>query len=505
FNSLCEANVNLGSAYLLINKTDSALYYAKKGLEQASQSGNVKLKKEAYHILNKVYDKTYNSKQAYFYYKNYVNLKDSLFNAENVRNVTSLQNKHEFEKEKNLLEAEQEKKDALQAADLKRQKAIRNTTFGGLIIVMILAIVILRSFIQKRKANQILEKQKEEIQSQNKEINQQKEELQAQAEELKTTNDQLLELDNFKQSMTSMIVHDLKNPLNTIINTSDQDANTGLKRVKNSGMQMLNMVLNILDVHKYEESQLIVDKVECSLNKQIELAINEISFLSVQKSIIIDNGVDEEFKVLGDEQLIKRILVNLLTNAIKYSPQNEIISINTNFDDKTQQVAVRITDKGDGIPKEQQISIFEQYQQVSAKDSGKVRSTGLGLTFCKLAVEAHGGNIGIESEPGKGCSFWFTLPIKTASAISYKKEQKQKNKTEAPFTFDNSELEYLQPYTSQLQKLMVYEATVISKIIDSIKNNTHNIETWKKQLSQSVYNMNEDLYKKLLEVVSKNN
>jgi len=394
------------------------------------------------------------------------------------------------------LATEQAKKDAVQSAEMKRQKQLRNAFTGGSIIFLILALIIMRNLIQKRKANNLLVKKNEEIETQ--------------AEELKATNDKLLELDQFKEGMTGMIVHDLKNPLNAIINAPQsfslekQNAN-----MKQSGKQMLNMVLNILDVHKYEDTRMTVDKVDHSLFELSQNAINEVSFLAKQKSIAITNSITTQLGVKCDKEVTERVFVNLLTNAIKYTPNNGAITLSANEpNDKSGLVKVQVTDSGQGIPKDKLSTVFDKFGQVSAKQSGGVRSTGLGLTFCKMAVEAHGGEISVESEiknlsAGKvgGTSFIFTLPLGTEFEKVVPNEKPIQSKLRLILSDNDKEL--LKPYVKELGSLMVYQTSNVKKILDSIDyKESEFIENWITEVRDSLFAMNEETFNDLINQIS---
>jgi two-component system sensor histidine kinase/response regulator len=112
--------------------------------------------------------------------------------------------------------------------------------------------------------------------------------------------------------------------------------------------------------------------------------------------------------VVADRELVLRVVQNLLGNALKFTPSDGWIRLGIEPDEN--RVCVRVRDNGPGIPAEYRERIFEKFGQVEARANGQKHSTGLGLTFCKLAVEAHGGSIGVESEIGKGSTFWFMLP-----------------------------------------------------------------------------------------------
>ena len=114
----------------------------------------------------------------------------------------------------------------------------------------------------------------------------------------------------------------------------------------------------------------------------------------------------------ADDDKLRRILVNLLGNALKFTPRGGTITLEAKPDGECLRFGVR--DTGEGIPKEAFERIFEKFGQVETRKSGRKMSTGLGLTFCRLATEAHGGSIWVESEVGVGSTFYFTIPLVAA-------------------------------------------------------------------------------------------
>jgi len=253
----------------------------------------------------------------------------------------------------------------------------------------------------------------------------------------KTVNAQkekLQELDNFKEAMTGMIVHDLKNPLNAIIGLSSMNPEDEMMQMVNSaGNQMLNLVLNILDVQKFENTNVKLNLNEASLYELADEANRQVSLLIKQKKQILNINILPQTIIHTDADITVRVFVNMLTNAIKYTPSGGIISINQEailfneedytknelipdsikkqFKFQTPSCLISVSDTGQGIPADKIHLVFEKFGQVEAKKSGGVRSTGLGMTFCKMVVEAHGGAIWITSEVGKGTNFYFTLPF----------------------------------------------------------------------------------------------
>ncbi len=226
---------------------------------------------------------------------------------------------------------------------------------------------------------------------------------------------QMKNLENFKELLTHMIVHDLKNPLNSVICISDLHRDDEEFRLINiAGVQMLNMVSNILDIQKFESNSVKLTLTQNRINETIQSAITDVKpLLDVvyENSITVNNLCTSTYNATFDDDMIHRVLVNLFTNAIKYTPRGGKITIDCieTQEPENKEIKISVSDTGIGIPKEWQEKIFDKYLQVEAKKSGIAHSTGLGLTFCKLVIEAHGCKIGVISEMEKGTTFWFTL------------------------------------------------------------------------------------------------
>lgn len=235
---------------------------------------------------------------------------------------------------------------------LQNTKLYASTTGG--VLILLIAGLLQRSRQQQRKLNQKLEEQ----------------------------NQKLKELDEFKQTMTGMIVHDLKNPLNAIIGNSEkpekQTPNQTF-RINQSGKRMLNLVLNILDVQRFEEAEIrpqIGDYALFSISKQ---ALNQVELLIQDKNLTIQNDISPNSFIRGDKDLTERILVNLLTNAIKYSAQSQKITLKSEI--KNGQIEIEVQDNGIGIPDDFLPRIFEKFTQVEAKKLGVAHSTGSMLSI----------------------------------------------------------------------------------------------------------------------------
>ncbi|MFC2104707.1 sensor histidine kinase, partial [Bacteroidota bacterium] len=161
---------------------------------------------------------------------------------------------------------------------------------------------------------------------------------------------------------------------------------------------------------------------------------------------------------------------------------------------------IKVSDTGQGIPKEKLHKVFGKFEQVIARKSGLGRSTGIGLTFCKLFVEAHGGEINVESQENKGSMFWFTLPAgkQGNEEITIEEEIIEDKAIELTTT----EKEILTPFLLKLQELEVYESTAVEKVIEQIDcSKTPNLQKWKAKMDNAIDALNEEKYKKLIHLI----
>jgi len=176
---------------------------------------------------------------------------------------------------------------------------------------------------------------------------------------------------------------------------------------------MIDMILNLLDISKMEEGRLGLKNVEFDLHAAIDTHVAGLAAAARKDHIALDTNLQSGSAVIfADEELITRVIGNLMSNALKHTPENGKVVVGTKDEDGGGKVLVFVTDTGPGISEEYHELIFEKFGQVEARSAGMRTARGLGLTFCKMAVEAHGGKIWVESEPGKGSTFTFSLPLR---------------------------------------------------------------------------------------------
>ena len=250
----------------------------------------------------------------------------------------------------------------------------------------------------------------------------------------------IMKLEKLKDDLSQMIVHDLKNPLGIIllsleITAKEKKTPTAqketLQQAHRSGMHMLSMIQNLLDISKMEEGKFHLKKDAVDLGvlvKEIEDQFRR-SGLPAERTLI--TKVDEGLPTLeGDVDLLTRVVENLLGNAMKYTARNGRIEMRV-AKKSDHEVLVSVSDNGSGIPSEFQSRIFEKFEQVETRTKNHRTGSGLGLTFCKLAVEAHNGRIWVESETGKGSTFFFALRAKTEkTAVTAQQGSKLQKQTD---------------------------------------------------------------------------
>ncbi len=243
-------------------------------------------------------------------------------------------------------------------------------------------------------------------------------------QEIKEKYQQLRELEELRDSLTHMIVHDLRTPLTSLISgiqtvevlgDLNEEQQECLDMSVEGGDLLLGMINDLLDVSKMESGTMQIERSEWSPGELVRRALKQVTSLAAMKELrLIGENCASKPLIFADEDKISRTLVNLLGNAIKFTPHGGSVTVETEYimrPGRTNAFVFRVIDTGEGIPKEAFERVFAKFGQVEGRKGGRKMSTGLGLTFCKMVVEAHGGRIWLESELGKGSNFAFALPV----------------------------------------------------------------------------------------------
>lgn len=544
---IVSASINIGLMYNHLDQYNESIKQVEEGLIAAKELNDPEQIRLCYGLLAETYEKMGDSQNSFKFFNLYKTFNDMISDTKvqksqketetarlqikiielekrnkelevEAQRVTIVEQQNEIqtkdkvidEKEHVIVVKEEEKASLLQEmskqelemevleyrnnmAKMETQKQadkIRRQQLQALFLIVIVVLAILLIFIvwrnwQKQKDHSFM------LEDKNTKISQQKTQIQRQANTLHEKNEELVKLTRFKDGMTGMLVHDLKNPLNAIFHHNEKVKDAPTKRtIKNAGRQMMNMILNILDVQKYEDSKLMpLNKTVFKIKDNIELSFENVSFLASQKNIELKYETDANYEVKGDEEVIQRVVTNLLTNAIKYSEQNSTVRVVV--ESVNLKVQISIIDTGVGIPKDKQDQVFEMFGQVKPRKSGSLKSSGVGLTFCKLAIKSHGGNIDLKSEEGKGSAFWFYL-TKAGEAAPLIVEPKVKSDEKVEYS--KTELAYLKPFAEDLKATKVYQLSKVRGVLKKVEHRTENIKNWQIEMLEIVMSVNGERY-----------
>ncbi|NOQ28214.1 MAG: tetratricopeptide repeat protein [Bacteroidales bacterium] len=436
-----------------------------KAIEYLDISRNIAEEYELHNLLlscysgyTDVYSANGEFQKSLYYYKLYSDVKDSIFTREGDIRIAELQTQYETEKKQRKIE-QQESELNITHTELEKKRI----QLLYAILAVLLAVVFTVYLINTQRK------------------------LKSQSKRLNLKNKKLNKLSEFKEDLTNMIVHDLKTPLSTIINVKLlKNENNFIEIIEQTGYNMLNLIENILDVYKFENTTIPLRKSSVQLSGLIQKSISEIKFHAESKGLKFKIDIDTKIHCNIDGNVIKRILTNLLSNAVKFSPQNSKIKISASIIN-SNTLKLGILNQGSGIPKEFQKIIFDKFKQAEVKEFGGINSSGLGLTYCRMAIKAHNEQIGVISESESGVEFWLTLP--------FTKNEIEISGLDDNITLNNAWSEELMPYLIELSNYKTYEISEINKVIQKI-NKLDNSDYVKiaKDINAVLYTGDEKIY-----------
>ena len=243
-------------------------------------------------------------------------------------------------------------------------------------------------------------------------------------DELRRVYRELESASRHKSEFLANMSHELRTPLNAIIGFSqvlrermfgeiNEKQQEYLEDILSSGNHLLSLINDVLDLSKVEAGQIELEINRFSLREALERGLVMVRERATKDGVQLVLELDPAAEIVeGDERRIRQVIFNLLSNAVKFTPPGGRVELKSAPLDG--EVLVSVTDTGPGIAAEDQERIFEEFQQTEA-GAGQREGTGLGLALSKRLVELHGGRIWVDSEPGEGSAFVFTLPSRAAS------------------------------------------------------------------------------------------
>ena len=242
---------------------------------------------------------------------------------------------------------------------------------------------------------------------------------------LEEKKEELKRLEKAKEALTHMIVHDLRSPLTTISMNIDVcmmklDEGSGLKRyLDNASYQCTrldNMIQGLLDIYKMEKGKLELNRQLVDPNQLLREVASQYGPQMEIKQIGMNLAISQNSpKISMDLEIIRRVIANLLDNALRHTPAGGYIEIGLSTDTDLNSLVFSVSDTGEGIDNKYHNRIFDRFEQIKLKKDGVTTgSIGLGLAFCRMAVELHGGKIWVSNKSGSsGCKFSFSLPLES--------------------------------------------------------------------------------------------
>ena len=239
--------------------------------------------------------------------------------------------------------------------------------------------------------------------------------------ELEAANRELAASSQHKSEFLANMSHELRTPLNAVIGFSEvlsekmfgelnEKQEEYLKDIHASGTHLLSLINDILDLSKIEAGRMELELTDFDLPQAIDNALTLVRERAGRRGIALEHSVDERLgEIRGDERKVKQVLLNLLSNALKFAPEGGRVEVRAGLVDGMAQISV--TDTGVGIAPEDQEAVFEEFRQVGTAEK-KAEGTGLGLALCRKFVELHGGRIWVKSHVGVGSTFTFTIPAR---------------------------------------------------------------------------------------------
>lgn len=358
-----------------------------------------KIKAGSYNFLGKVYESMGDYKTAIRQLKLFVLYSDSLAQKEKYDQISDLEKRYESEKK----ESEIERLEATQKftlIQLRKNKQLKQLGITSALLLLLLALFIWLKYLDKIKSNRLLE-------AKNKLIEESEQELRV--------------LNASKNKFFSIIAHDLKNPLHTILGYSDllnneyhQFSEKERRKfafvINQSTHNIFRLLQNLLEWSRSQTGRLSFSPGIIEYQHILDNSLGVLKSLADQKKIVIKTGNDPDLKIFGDPFMIETVLRNLINNAIKFTPEGGQIEVSAKKVE--DQVVVSVSDTGIGITQEETQNLFRIDSKVKRKGTNNEEGSGLGLILCQEFVGRHNGKIWVESTPGKGSEFIFSIPAK---------------------------------------------------------------------------------------------
>ncbi len=434
-------NAQIGYIYKESKDYNKAISHALKGYELGNSAGVIEAMRDAAEYLAASYAAIGSYRKAYDYNVIFKTMSDSLLNEDNIRDITARENQYQFDKEKQVAELENLKREELHTAEVKKQQVLRNAFIGAFALMIIIAALILRSQRQKQKANIALQEknvyisqQKEEIEAQIDEIEQQKEELQITLDHLKNTQEQLIQSEKLASlgGLVAGVAHEINTPVGISVTAasslveetsrmaeqyvSDKISRAAFKEYLNTANQSAKLILANMErtatmVQSFKQVSVDQSTEQKRVFKLKEYSQDVIRSLYPRlkgKHVKVSLDVDDLLEIDSYPGAFSQILTNLVLNSLVHGfEKKDHGKINISMQKADQELIFEYKDDGRGIPKQNLDKIFDPFFTTNKKIG-----TGLGLHIVyNIVNQKLNGSITCSSEKEKGVSFRMKIPV----------------------------------------------------------------------------------------------
>ncbi len=390
---LAESQLGKGKVFLRQKKFDEASNLILEALNITKRINARTLEIECYRALSAMYEERQDYKNALAYTKQSKVLQDSLFSQDMIQKIFQDQLRLQTEN-KDLQIAELNLTQAKQASELNRQAFLKNILVVVVALTIILLFTVYRSGQRRIRINKLLIEHQHEIKKRSLELEQ---------------------LNQVKDKFFSVISHDLRSPINALSGILDLMAKKQIspeelpKLTQELQLQFShtkNLINNLLDWTLLQMDKLRIQPVKIDLHQMVNDNFELLASLHT-KNILLTNQIDKSVYAYADLNMINLVFRNLILNGMKFTDAGGEIKVGAESNEN--QLTVWVKDNGVGINPEVQKILFEKTSGYSTRGTANEKGTGLGLILCKEFVERNGGTIWLESEEGKGSTFYFTV------------------------------------------------------------------------------------------------
>jgi signal transduction histidine kinase len=402
--ALARVSADIGELYRARKDFTAASPYLENALSIAAGMDAKDIMLDACHGLYELHKSSGDYRQSLAYYLRYADMREEVMNVESRTSIANLESSYQLlSKEKEIERLEKE--NIANQLELQQERGLRNYLVSLAVFLLVLGIIITLYLIRNRRMNLMLKQKNQELEDINARLTRYSEELDG--------------LNRTKNRLISIISHDLKNPFHSLMGFSDllvreadrfseEEKLSFYKSINDTSKKAYELLQNLLDWTRLQTSEIPFHPADLHVSDTIQSVLDLLNSHARDKGIAIQAEVPQDTLVYADSRMFETVLRNLVSNAVKFTPYGGKISIAAL--DLDEQVRFDIEDTGVGMDEEQVAHLFDVDRKASRPGTNNEVGTGFGLILCREFVMKNGGKLWVESAPGNGSTFSFTVP-----------------------------------------------------------------------------------------------